>query len=119
MTGFSRKYTDDLEFYAEDPGNIGMSGTPNLKIYLKMARLDTFPAANLNWTSESKSTGAILVYDGNPVSFINGVNEFKNFIFNVYYVSSKSLTSASRKDTTHANLPPFHNHFLYNHQMER
>ena len=70
-----------LEFYAE--ADLPMTGSPNFKIYLKMVNNDTFPATNINWTNESKSSGMILVYDANPVSIMDGSNGFKNFIFNV------------------------------------
>lgn len=70
-----------LEFYAE--ADLPMTGTPNLKIYLKMVKNDSFPVGNLNWTNESKSSGMVLVYDANPVSIMNGSSGFKNFVLNV------------------------------------
>ena len=71
---------NSLEFYAE--ADLAMTGNPNLKIYLRMVKNDTFPAANLNWTNESNASGMVLVYDNNPIAIMNGSSGFKNFIFN-------------------------------------
>ncbi|NUM30935.1 MAG: T9SS type A sorting domain-containing protein [Bacteroidetes bacterium] len=67
-----------LSFYAiaDNPGK----GYMNLKIYLKITGNDTFSASNLNWTNEKNT--AILVYDENPISLLNGVTEYKTFFFN-------------------------------------
>ncbi|MFM9944732.1 MAG: T9SS type A sorting domain-containing protein [Bacteroidia bacterium] len=70
-----------IEFYAQ--ADLAMTGNPNLKIYLRMVKNDTFPTSNLNWTNESKSSGMVLVYDANPISIMDGTSGFKNFIFNV------------------------------------
>ncbi|MCC6722736.1 MAG: T9SS type A sorting domain-containing protein [Bacteroidia bacterium] len=57
-------------------------GYMNLKIYIKMTDNDTFGASNLNWTNEKNSSGVVLVYDDNPSSMLNGVSEYKTFVFN-------------------------------------
>jgi len=71
---------NSFEFYAQ--ANQPMSGTPNLKIYLKMTNKDSFPAGKLNWTNESKSSGMLLVYDANPSSLITGTSGYIQFVFN-------------------------------------
>ena len=71
---------NSLEFYAE--ADLAMTGNPNLKIYLRMVKKDTFSNANLNWTNESNASGSVLVYDANPISIMNGYSGFKNFILN-------------------------------------
>ena len=82
LTGLKHGDTiSTLEFYAE--ADLPMTGNPNFKIYLKMVKNDTFPATNINWTKESKSSGMVLVYDANPISIMDGNTGFKNFIFNV------------------------------------
>jgi hypothetical protein len=70
-----------FEFFAQ--ADLPMTGNPNLKIYVRMVKNDSFPASNLNWKNESNSTGMVLVYDANPVSIMDGTSGFKNFIFNV------------------------------------
>lgn len=90
LTGLKHGDTiSSLEFYAE--ADLPMTGSPNLKIYLKMVKNDTFNAGNLNWTKESQSSGMMLVYDANPISIMDGSSGFKNFIFN---------TSKFKFDTT-------------------
>jgi hypothetical protein len=81
LTGL--KHGDSItsfEFYAQ--ADLPMSGSPNLKIFLKMTDKDTFPAGKLNWTNESKSSGMILVYDANPASLITGASGYIQFVFN-------------------------------------
>jgi hypothetical protein len=70
-----------IEFYAQ--ADLPMTGNPNLKIYLKMVKIDTFPTGNINWTNESKSSGMVLVYDANPIAIMDGNSGYKNFIFNL------------------------------------
>ena len=81
-----------MEFYAD--ADQAMTGNVNLEIYLKMAKNDTFPAGDLNWTKEKNSTGVVLVYSGNPVAMMNGTSEFKNFIFNVNKFKFDTLSGA-------------------------
>ena len=70
-----------IEFYAQ--ADQAMSGNVNLKIYLKTTKNDTFPASSLNFAKEIGSSGMKLVYDANPVSFMNGASGYKNFYFNI------------------------------------
>ena len=78
-----------MEFYAQ--ADLPMTGNPNLKIYLKMVKIDTFPAGSINWTNESKSSGMVLVYDANPIAIMDGNSGYKNFIFNLNIFYSLKL----------------------------
>lgn len=70
-----------LDFYAQ--ADQAMTGTVNLRIYLKMTRLDTFAAGSLNFINEINSSGVVLVYDDNPAKLMDGSSGYKNFQFNV------------------------------------
>jgi len=82
LSGLSHGDTiSSLDFYAQ--ANDAMKGNVNLKIYLKTTKNDTFSGTNLNFLNEVKSTGMMLVYDGNPIKIMDGSSGYKNFNFNI------------------------------------
>src|SRR5690554_6440769 len=63
-----------------------MTGTPNLKIYLKETTDSDFGSGALAWNDAI--LGATLVYDSNPVSESAGPSGWKEFAFSTPYTYS-------------------------------
>lgn len=63
-----------------------MAGTPNFKVYLKETASTDFGSTALDWTTAT--TGATLVYDGNPTTNVGATAGWKQFAFNTNFVYS-------------------------------
>ena len=68
-----------------------MVGTPNLKIYLKETTATDLGASAVDWSTVS--TGATLVYDGNPVTATAGVAGWKQLVFSTNFPFTSSANN--------------------------
>jgi hypothetical protein len=89
LTGLSGQALTGISFKKITTGN--MTGTPNLKVYLKETTSLDFGAAALDWATTV--TGASLVYDSNPVTVSAGAAGWKQFAFsnNFTYSGAQNL----------------------------
>ncbi|MCA6066026.1 GEVED domain-containing protein [Chryseobacterium sp. RG1] len=89
LTGVSGQALTGIYFKKITTGN--MTGTPNLKVYLKETSSLDFGASAIDWTATV--TGATLVYDSNPVTAATGAAGWKQFIFsnNFTYSGAQNL----------------------------
>jgi hypothetical protein len=89
LTGVSGQALTGIYFKKITTGD--MTGTPNLKVYLKETSSLDFGTAAIDWTTTA--TGATLVYDSNPVAASVGAAGWKQFIFsnNFTYSGAQNL----------------------------
>jgi hypothetical protein len=80
LAGIAAQQLTAIYFHTGAGNASGMLGTPNLKIYLKEVTQDQWGATALDWATET--TGATLVYDGNPTAAIGTGGGWKEFLFN-------------------------------------
>jgi len=65
--------------------------SPNFKIFVRMSIPADFGTGPLNWTSESKATGMVKVYDGDPGQSVTTKDGWTVFKFSTPYVVDTSL----------------------------
>jgi len=89
LTGVAGQALTGIYFKKMTTGD--MTGTPNLKVYLKETSNLDFGAAAIDWTATV--TGATLVYDSNPVPASVGAAGWKQFTFsnNFTYSGAQNL----------------------------
>ncbi|MBW8360170.1 MAG: fibronectin type III domain-containing protein [Weeksellaceae bacterium] len=80
LAGIAAQQLTAIYFHTGAGNASGMVGTPNLKIYLKEVTPDQWGTTALDWATET--TGATLVYDGNPAAAIGTGGGWKEFVFN-------------------------------------
>lgn len=78
-----------LEFFKS--GGISISGTCNLKIYIRTTIFSNYGNGNINWVNRSSATGMKKVYDKNPLSEIGNSNGWRRFSFNQPFVVDTTL----------------------------
>lgn len=76
---FFKDNTDDL------------TGSNNLKIYIRPTSQTDFGAGSLSWSSEISGLGFVKVYDNNPNSVMNGKRGFITFTFSSPYYWDTTL----------------------------
>lgn len=70
-------------------GSDWLRNGPNVKIFVRMSILSDFGTGPLNWASESKSTGMVKVFDGDPTAIVGRSGGWKQFPFDKpYYVDT-------------------------------
>lgn len=84
LTGIAGQELTSIYFNKVTTGD--MTGTPNLKIYLKETTDSDFGSGSLAWNDAI--LGATLVYDSNPVSESAGPSGWKEFAFSTPYTYS-------------------------------
>lgn len=68
LTGIASQTLTSIYFHTGAGNAAGMLGTPNLKIYLKEVSNSDWGSGALDWATAS--TGATLVFDGNPAPLV-------------------------------------------------
>lgn len=77
LGAISGKVLTSIYFHTGAGNTAGMLGTPNFKIYLKEIASADWGSTALDWTTAS--TGAALVFDGNPAPIIGTTGGWKQF----------------------------------------
>jgi|GEM_PF-3976580 len=76
LTGISGQTLNNLYLYRTTTTGT-MGGTPSFKVYLKEVANADWGSTSLSWATAT--TGATLVYDGNPAAIVGNSEGWKNF----------------------------------------
>ncbi|UMQ40964.1 fibronectin type III domain-containing protein [Chryseobacterium sp. Y16C] len=86
LAGITSQVLTSMYFHTGAGNAGGMLGTPNFKIYLKEVSNLDWGSGALDWTTAS--TGATLVYNGNPASLIGTGGGWKQIPFTTNFTYS-------------------------------
>lgn len=91
LSGISNQILTSIYFHTGVGTSAGMLGTPNLKVYLKEVSNLDWGSGALDWTTAS--TGATLVFNGNPAPLVGTGGGWKQIPFtaNFSYSGTQNL----------------------------